>query len=447
MDAEQAEFLQASPLIQRLDRRRTQAGVIDLSRYSTESTRLPNSIVQRSALVEQLQTRYSSRDSDSAGRTELALAAASPIPTERVFRSPEAAPVGAIAPSTPLATTAPFTSEPLPLSSATIATPTIESDSATFTTAPAMIAPFNESVNESVNGSVNESVSESAIATTEPNPEYRIRRISANPTQATAIQRKAAFDSSAAIVPAVSPVQSSHEAVSITTESLPRARVDDPTSAAIPNLDGTSTTVIAPISTLHSAEPTPEATLVLRHALSDTPPAIVSDAIAQSSIAPVQSASVEVPVARPLVQTASPFAIVQRSPVPSSQSIVTRFNRQEAAAIVPVSINELPLQPSLIGRSGSDVGTNGVLQRRIQPDLPLAISPIQAVQPAIARQTETNGSSTIALVPSSSEVPPPIPTPTSSNAINVGQIAEQVSRILFRQLTVERERRGMGKWS
>ena len=445
MDAEQAEFLQTSPLIQRLDRRRTQAGVINLSRYSTESTGLPNSIVRRSALVEQLQTRYSSRDSDSAGRTELALATASPVPTERVFRSPEVTPVGAIAPSLPLATTAPFTSEPLPLSSTTIAMPTTDLDLATFTTAPAMIAPFNESVNESVNGSVNDSVSESAIA---PNHEYRIRRISANPTQPTAIQRKAASDSSAAIVSAVSPVQSSHEAVSIAPESPPRARVDDPTSAAIPTLDGTPTTTIAPISPLHSIEPTAEeATLVLRHALSDTPPAIAQDSIAQNSIAPVQSASVAVPVARPLVQAVSPFAIVQRSPVPNSQSMLTGFSHQEPAAIAPVSINELPLQPSLIGRSRSDIGTIGILQRRIQPDLPLAISSTQVGQPTIARQTETNGASTIALVPSSSEVPPPIPTQTSSNALNVGQIAEQVSRILFRQLTVERERRGMGKWS
>ncbi len=440
MDAEQAEFLQTSPLIQRLDRRRTQAGVINLSRYSTEFTGLPNSIVRRSALVEQLQTRYSSRDSDSAGRTELALATASPVPTERVFRSPEVTPVGAIAPSLPLATTAPFTSEPLPLSSTTIAMPTTDLDSATFTTAPAMIAPFNESVNESV--------SESAIASTAPNHEYRIRRVSANPTQATAIQRKAASDSSAAIVSAVSPVQSSHEAVSIAPESPPRARVDDPTSAPIPTLDGTPTTTIAPISPLHSIEPTAEeATLVLRHALSDTPPAIAQDSIAQNSIAPVQSASVAVPVARPLVQAVSPFAIVQRSPVPNSQSMLTGFSHQEPAAIAPVSINELPLQSNLISRSRSDVGTISVLQRRIQPDLPLAISPIQVIQPAIARQTETNGASTIALVPSSPEVPPPIPTPTSANAINVGQIAEQVSRILFRQLTVERERRGMGKWS
>ncbi|PSB22145.1 hypothetical protein C7B65_01705 [Phormidesmis priestleyi ULC007] len=443
MDAEQAELLQTSPLIQRLDRRRTQPGVIDLSRYSTESTGLPKSIVQRSALVEQLQTRYSSRDSDSAGSTELALATASPAPrAERVFRSPEVTSVGAIAPSTPLAAKAPLTSEPLPLSAIApvIATsPITEPDSATFTTAPETIAPFNESV------------SELAIVPTEPNHEYRIRRISANPTQPGAIQRKAASDSSATIA-SVSPVQSFSEAVSIATESPTRAKVDDPTSnSAIPALDfGTSTTAIAPISTFQSVEPT-EATLVLRH-MSDTSPAetivsetIAQDSIPQNSIAPAQT-SVEVPVVRPLVQAASLPTIVQRSPDP--QSMVTGFNRQEPAAIAStLSISEPLLQPNLIGRSGFNAMTNGVLQRRIQPDLPLAISPIQGVQTTIARQTATNGSSTIALVPSSSEVPPPVPPPTSSNAINVGQIAEQVSRILFRQLTVERERRGMGKWS
>jgi hypothetical protein len=42
--------------------------------------------------------------------------------------------------------------------------------------------------------------------------------------------------------------------------------------------------------------------------------------------------------------------------------------------------------------------------------------------------------------------PTPVQTTTPVREVNVAQIAEQVSRILQRQLTVERERRGMNLW-
>ncbi|MEM9218146.1 MAG: hypothetical protein AAGD25_27865 [Cyanobacteria bacterium P01_F01_bin.150] len=66
---------------------------------------------------------------------------------------------------------------------------------------------------------------------------------------------------------------------------------------------------------------------------------------------------------------------------------------------------------------------------------------------AIARQPDstTSGSSSMASSsPTASPDPssPPAPLPR----INVGQIAEQVSRILSRQMTIERERRGINQW-
>lgn len=70
---------------------------------------------------------------------------------------------------------------------------------------------------------------------------------------------------------------------------------------------------------------------------------------------------------------------------------------------------------------------------------------------AIARQTLSEPS------PALESVPPTSTTTTTSaaaetaasgntNTVDIQQIAEQVSRILTRQLTVERERRGMGRW-
>ena len=68
----------------------------------------------------------------------------------------------------------------------------------------------------------------------------------------------------------------------------------------------------------------------------------------------------------------------------------------------------------------------------------------------IARQTLLEAS------PALESVPPTSTTTTTStaetaasgntNTVDIQQIAEQVSRILTRQLTVERERRGMGRW-
>jgi hypothetical protein len=49
-------------------------------------------------------------------------------------------------------------------------------------------------------------------------------------------------------------------------------------------------------------------------------------------------------------------------------------------------------------------------------------------------------------VPSNPAIPAITQTPNQTPVVNVADIAEQVSRLLFRQLTVERERRGMSQW-
>lgn len=68
----------------------------------------------------------------------------------------------------------------------------------------------------------------------------------------------------------------------------------------------------------------------------------------------------------------------------------------------------------------------------------------------IARQTLSEPSPALESVPPSSNTTTSSAAETAAfgntNTVDIQQIAEQVSRILTRQLTVERERRGMGRW-
>ncbi|MGV0025323.1 hypothetical protein [Phormidesmis priestleyi] len=453
MDAEQAEFLQTSPLIQRLDRRRIQPGVINLSRYSSESTGVPDWIVQRSALVNQLQSRDNSFDRP-ASDTELALAMASPVPTVQSHGS-EVSLGGAIsssdpqgvAPSLPIVTASSV--EPLPMSQTTpVIAPrsVIEPDVVPNVVEPSLsapeklvseVAPLVVSVSEPA---ISSSDPQGVASISEPMTQYRIRRF-VNPTTQPAIQRKPSSDQPSS---EASLVQSSSEGGSIAPDASPSANVDDrplPTSDSVP---------INPVAPMQSGDSATE-TMLLRQVSDqlDAPTTVTS--ISQETSAPAQSV---LAIARPIVPSASLSAIVQRTNL--SQPTDNEFNRQEPLVLSSsypqggasaLSISKLPLQPSLMSL---EAGSNQV-QRRSQSELPLAmIRPF--VQPAmsdghsetIARQ-ET-GTAAIA----SSTTPrfdPPSPLTPSTSQISVGQIAEQVSRILCRQLTVERERRGTNQWS
>jgi hypothetical protein len=65
------EVSSPSPLVMRLDRRRTELlGAIDLRRIQSRTIRLPDWFARRFALLDRLQNRYSSRDREASG-TEL----------------------------------------------------------------------------------------------------------------------------------------------------------------------------------------------------------------------------------------------------------------------------------------------------------------------------------------------------------------------------------------
>ena len=68
---------------------------------------------------------------------------------------------------------------------------------------------------------------------------------------------------------------------------------------------------------------------------------------------------------------------------------------------------------------------------------------------SLARQVAPVASSTAEPgLPANAETSVPVATSTTQPApsIDVEQLADQVSRIIFRQLLIERERRGIGKW-
>ena len=106
-------------------------------------------------------------------------------------------------------------------------------------------------------------------------------------------------------------------------------------------------------------------------------------------------------------------------------------------------------QPALIwrrsvGRSSLSDGLTGGATGAVGSALPLAISAADGVAPRAARQASTTESTSSTSVESAAPAPPE-PT-ASANEINVARLAEQVSRLLARQLAVERERRGRGGW-
>lgn len=77
--------------------------------------------------------------------------------------------------------------------------------------------------------------------------------------------------------------------------------------------------------------------------------------------------------------------------------------------------------------------------------LPSVSIPVNPNRPNSLRQM-SNTTSEMEAVPSNPAIPAITQTPNQTPVVNVADIAEQVSRLLFRQLTVERERRGMSQW-
>ncbi|XPM55764.2 MAG: hypothetical protein EDM05_050465 [Leptolyngbya sp. IPPAS B-1204] len=168
------------------------------------------------------------------------------------------------------------------------------------------------------------------------------------------------------------------------------------------------------------------------------PPQMVQSQIIPSQIIPSQI----IPSQIISLQTVSPQIIPS---VPSSIEWIQ--TQPEEAAPLPAHRNHIQLSDSL----ASDFPQSQPMASPAAPlPLPLAITP-QSHPGQIARLDEEDEiEAPLSSARSANRAVPrgvSIFDPSESNApvINIAELAEQVSRILARQLAVERERRGIGR--
>jgi hypothetical protein len=137
-------------------------------------------------------------------------------------------------------------------------------------------------------------------------------------------------------------------------------------------------------------------------------------------------------------------------PRPSSEGVMQAFETPKqhltTASEISVRLSLLP-ETKLIWRkqAGLSLSQYSMSMNGATPQA-LPLSPGLANRSAnwIARQT---ADSAMGEMSTTSAMSTPTPSPSQpSSEVNVAQIAEQVSRILARQLVVERERRGMNLW-
>ncbi|MGK7896332.1 MAG: hypothetical protein AB4372_22635 [Xenococcus sp. (in: cyanobacteria)] len=156
-----------------------------------------------------------------------------------------------------------------------------------------------------------------------------------------------------------------------------------------------------------------------------------------SLVLPGQQANLPVQLSPETAITVNPIG---GDPKPSKSS-----NSSELPQVWLKSINELP--------TSEELSTTTIYSQKMP--LPLAKVPIsmnkaianRAPEGQIARQTNVVSNSTVQLAMQGNYTTPMSFTETASaSPIDINKIAEQVSRILARQLAVEQERRGIEKW-
>lgn len=157
-------------------------------------------------------------------------------------------------------------------------------------------------------------------------------------------------------------------------------------------------------------------------------------------------------VTSPVVESAASFPLVQRQAAGSEQPAETAHGdvaerRVPAATEVRAALSGAP-QPAMVWRERAEVSSGGMFADGTTGGpgtaLPLAISAARGGEPQVARQATTAEPASSTNTESTASVAaPPMPATPPANEIDVAHLAEQVSRLLARQLQIERERRGM----
>ncbi|MBD2358706.1 hypothetical protein H6G41_29620 [Tolypothrix sp. FACHB-123] len=487
------EILQSSALIQRLDRRRTQpSGLINTSQSQRSSPRLPATMVQRFALLEQIQTRYGVSNNSSGTGTELMFISPLPKTTGEQVNT--------------------FTSEAASLSPKGSAntqpgTSTLSSTSNQAPTAKFRIS--RKAVPLEYESFPSKGASEPLSSSTQPSNEETfpsdssmipLKRISNNDTKTSAINSEIPSNSQDLLTAREIPLQvdastspkalgnSSLVMRKATNENLEEEIQRQPILRAKPLANN----IQSPTQIFSSAPAEANSPLVLRKATNENleeeiqrQPILRAKPLANNIQSPTQifssapdeansplvlrkatNENLEEEIQRQPILRAKPLAnniqsptqIFSSAPDEANSPLVLRkatnenleeeIQRQpEQVAVsreIPGNMASLP-QSTMVWRKSSQFATPGnnfsdASNGGTNNSFPLAITPVH--HNAIARQTAPM-SRTIPMSNPTMSMPRQAAMPVPE--INVAEIAEQVSRLLCRQLTVERERRGMRK--
>ncbi|MDB9327569.1 hypothetical protein PN435_15610 [Nodularia spumigena CS-590/02] len=397
------EILQSSALIQRLDKRRTQPiGLINTSQSERSLPRLPATIVQRFDLLEQIQTRYGVNNNSSGTGTELTFATPSPKTAgeqTNTFTS-EAASFSTrrSANAQPGTSTLSSTSNQAPTAKFRISRKAVPLESESFPSKGG-----SEPLSSSTQPSNQETFpSDSSM--------IRLKRISNNDTKTLARN---------------SEIPSNSQDL-LTAREIP-LKVDASTS---PKATNKSPLVMLKATTEHLEEEIQRQPYLLAQPLANNIP---------SSTQTFSSTQAE---------ANNPLVLRKNTTENLEEEIQRQPARVAVSREIPGNMASLP-QSTMVWRKSSQFATPGnnfsdAGNGGTNNSLPLAIASVHHNRQAIARQTTP--------APMSSTMPMSNPTMSMPRQtampipeINVAEIAEQVSRILCRQLTVERERRGMRK--
>jgi len=434
--AQTNEILQSSALIQRLDRRRTKPiGLINTSQSERSLPRLPATIVQRFDLLKQIQTRYGVNNNSSGSGTELTFATPSPktVGEQTNTFTSEAASFSTrrSANAQPGTSTLSSTSNQAPTAKFRISRKAVPLESESFPSKGG-----SETLSSSTQPSNQETFpSDSSM--------IRLKRISNNDTKTSARNSEIPSNSqdllTAREIPlkvdaATSPKAANKSPLVMrkaTTENLEEEIQQQPYFLAQP----LANKIQSPTQTVSSTQAEGNNPLVLRKDATISQDGSPENTMISARVSEQGNLEGDLPksklaVSVPLVKIQSTPLVVQRQP---EQVAVSRE--------IPGNITS-KAQPTMVWHQSSHAipGNNfsHASNGGINNSLPLAITPVH--HNAIARQT------TPAPMPmSKSTISMPRQAAMPIPEINVAEIAEQVSRILCRQLTVERERRGMRK--
>jgi hypothetical protein len=154
-----------------------------------------------------------------------------------------------------------------------------------------------------------------------------------------------------------------------------------------------------------------------------------------------------------LVQLKADLVLHNSLPIPAGATDIPRVQAKSE----PISYPPPPLIPTMstsrtiiqpLAQSLPDPGGNSILRRSpsLEPSTNLAL-PLLKQLPAqtIVRQVEPTAQPE-SLPSLAIPAPPPPAEKTTETTADIKQIAEQVSRLLTQQLTIERERRGIQRW-